>query len=346
MDVIGVLVDALRAAIGVNGAVFALAAVGLNLHFGYTGLLNFGHVAFLLVGAYGTALVATTQTSFEIPLGIATVTVGDGGPLWLGFLVGMFLAGVLALLLGIPTLRLRADYLAIVTIAIAEILRLLFRSGVAEPLTRGVFGIQKYADSFYAANPFDSGVSVLGRSLLSANALWVAGATWGLVLVTSLLVRQLIESPWGRVIRSIREDEDAARSLGKNVFAYKLQSLIIGGMIGALAGSMRALAQQSVNPDSFLPIFTFFTYAVLILGGAATILGPIVGAMIFWFLIQGVEGVLLEGTRNGWIPTWLLDRTDLPAVRFALVGVGLMLLMAFRPQGVFGSREEMLLDAR
>lgn len=341
MDVLQVLVDALRSAVGANGAIFALAAVGLNLHFGYTGLLNFGHVAFLMMGAYGTALVATDNSSFEL-LGM---TVGSGS-LFLGVVVGMVLAVLLALLLGLPTLRLRTDYLAIVTIAIAEILRLLFRSRAVEPVTRGVFGVQKYADGFYANNPFDSGVSLFGRSLLSANALWVVVVTWGLVAVTSALVWSLTRSPWGRVLRSIREDEDAARSLGKNVFGYKMQSLVIGGVIGALAGSMRAISQQSINPDSFLPIFTFFTYAVLILGGPGTILGPIVGAILFWFIIQGTEGVLREGIANGWIPEWLIPPAQLPAVRFALVGVGLMVLMTFRPQGIFGSKEEMLLDAR
>ncbi|MBW3663315.1 MAG: branched-chain amino acid ABC transporter permease [Actinobacteria bacterium] len=341
MDVVQVIVDALRSAIGVNGAVFALAAVGLNLHFGYTGLLNFGHVAFLMVGAYGTALVATDNSSFEV---FGLVTVGSGS-LFVGVVVGMGLAVLLALMLGLPTLRLRADYLAIVTIAISEILRLLFRSGVAQPVTRGVFGVQKYSDGFYLNNPFDSGFSVLGRSLFSPNAIWVVLVTWLLVLVTSLFMWQLTRSPWGRVIRSIREDEDAARSLGKNVFSYKMQSLIVGGVIGGLAGSMRALSQQSINPDSFLPIFTFFVYAVLILGGPGTILGPIVGAIIFWFLIQGIEGVLREGVGHGWIPAWLVPPEQIPAVRFALVGLGLMLLMAFRPQGIFGSREEMLLDA-
>ncbi len=329
MDVAAVLTDALRSAIGVNGAVFALAAVGLNLQFGYTGLLNFGHVAFLLLGGYGVA-----------------IAVDAGGSLLLGVTLGVVSAIVLALALGIPTLRLRTDYLAIVTIAIAEILRLLFRSRLADPVTNSVRGIQGFATDFYAANPFSGGVTFFGNSLFTANATWVIVVTWGLAILSTLFVWQLTRSPWGRVLRSIREDEDAARSLGKNVFAYKLQALTIGGAIAALAGVMRALSQQSVNPDSFLPIFTFFTYAALILGGPGTTLGPIVGAILFWFVLSGVETVLLEGTRQGWIPEWLLSSSDLPAVRFTLVGLALMLLMTYRPQGIFGSREEMILDAR
>jgi neutral amino acid transport system permease protein len=330
MDFGVVLTDAVRSALGVNGAVFALAAIGLNLHFGYTGLLNFGHVAFLMMGAYGVAITVTTL----------------GMPLLLGFFFGLVAAALLALLLGIPTLRLRTDYLAIVTIAIAEILRLLFRSGTMEPVTKGVFGIQRFADGFYADNPFSAGFTLFGNNLFSPNALWVITVTWVLVIVTSVFVFGLTRSPWGRVLRSIREDEDAARSLGKNVFAYKLQVLVVGGCIGALAGSMRALAQQNVNPDSFLPILTFFVYAALILGGPGTILGPIIGAITFWFLLSGIESFLLQGTRAGWIPEALLSAADLPAVRLSLVGLSLILLMAFRPQGFFGSREEMILDAR
>lgn len=345
MDVVGIFIDALRSAIGVNGAVFALAAVGLNLHFGYTGLLNIGHVGFLLVGAYGTAVVANTEHTFDLPLGFTTISVGND-PLWVGVLVGIAAATLLGLLMGIPTLRLRADYLAIVTLAMAEILRLVFRSDAAEPVTQGVFGVQKFADSFYARSPFESGISLFGRGLFSGGALWVVVVTWGLVALTAAVLWMLTRSPWGRVIRSIREDEDAARSLGKHVFGYKLQSLVIGGSIGALAGTMRALSQQSINPDSFLPIFTFFVYAVLIIGGAGTVLGPVVGAIIFWFMIQGIEGVLREGIAGGWIPAWLLSPPDLPAVRFALVGLALLLVMAFRPQGIFGRREEMMLDVR
>src|SRR5687768_12673896 len=127
MDFADVFFRAVRASIGVEAAAYALAAAGLNVHFGYTGLLNFGQVGFMLVGAYGTA-----------------ITVDQGGPLWLGILVGLGSAVVLALLLGLPTLRLRADYLAIVTIAVAEILRLVVRTQwAADNLkTRGVFGIQ------------------------------------------------------------------------------------------------------------------------------------------------------------------------------------------------------------
>ncbi len=357
MDIIAIIVDGLRSAIGVNGAIFALAAVGLNLHFGFTGLLNFGHVAFLLVGAYSVA-ITVEETG---PGGALNGLLGGLPPILvivIGVVLGMLVAAILALIIGIPTLRLRTDYLAIVTIAIAEIVRLLVRSSALAPVTRGVFGIQKFADGFYdfwetwtvklnVDGFFEGGLNVLGRSLFTERALYVIITTWTLVALTSWLIWALTRSPWGRVLKSIREDEDAARSLGKNVFAYKMQSLVLGGMIGSLAGVMRALDQQNVNPDSFVPLLTFFFYALLILGGAGTILGPIVGSIIFWFIIQGSQTLLTELVQNvGFLPDGLASSSNLAAIRFIMVGLFLLTLMAFRPQGIFGSKEEMLLESR
>jgi neutral amino acid transport system permease protein len=326
MDFFAVLQDALRTAFGPLAAAYALTVIGLNLHYGYTGLLNFGQIAFLMVGAYGTA-----------------ITVDQGGSFWLGVLVGVAAAVLLGLVFGLPTLRLRADYLAIVTVAGAEVVRTLIRSGDEDSLTHGVFGITQIARSFYDVNPFDSRLQLWGRWDYDARQLWITAAAWLLVAGFSVIVALLASSPWGRVLRSIREDEDAARSLGKNVFSYKLQSLVIGGAIAAFGGIVIAVERGSVHPDSYLPVGTFVAYAVLILGGPATKLGPIVGAIVYWFLISFTDGFLRESINAGWID--FIDDTDIGAVRFMLVGLGLMLLMIFRPQGLLGKREEVLLDA-
>ena len=328
MDLLKILTDSLRTAVGVPAAAYALAAVGLNVHFGYTGLLNFGQVAFMMVGAYGTA-----------------ITVHQGGPLWLGLLVGVGLAVALGLLLGVPTLRLRADYLAIVTIATAEILRYVTRSRALEPLTGGVFGLQQFADPFYALNPIPPGRYGFGSFNFSHRQLWVIAVGWLAVTLALLLLAVLLRSPWGRVLKAIREDEDAARSLGKNVFAYKIQSLVLGGVIGSLAGMLLAIDTQAVNPDTFISVLTFFAYTVLILGGPGRILAPVVGAVIFWFLLQFTDGLLREALAAGWLGN-VLEANDAAAVRFALVGLGLILLMVLRPQGILGSREELLTDER
>lgn len=329
MDWIQILADATRSSIGVPAAAFALAAIGLNLHFGYTGLLNFGQVAFMMVGAYGAA-----------------ITVENGGSLWLGMLVGVLAAVLLGLLLGLPTLRLRADYLAIVTIATAEILRLTARARSAEPLTNGVYGIQQFAGSFYDLNPIHPGVYGFGRLSFSSRQLWVVLCGWTVVLIMCLLIARLVNSPWGRVLKSIREDEDAARSLGKNVLAYKLQSLVIGGVIGAFGGMLLAFDQQSVNPDGYNANLTFFAFLIVILGGAGTVLGPVLGSVMFWFILSFVDSFLREGIANDLFFASWVSTSDLGAIRFALVGLGLLLLVAFRPQGVLGDREEVRLVGR
>jgi branched-chain amino acid transport system permease protein len=327
MDWNTILSQTITQAVGVLAVIYCLAAVGLNVHFGYTGLLNFGQSGFLAVAAYGLAVtVANLGLSF-----------------WLGLVVGIIAAILLALLLGVPTLRLRADYLAIVTIAAAEIIRLLVRSVTFRDWFGGSDGITRFADSFYALNPF-SGPLVFGPLRFSQNDLWVVTVGWGLVALTSFLVWSLMRSPWGRVLRGIREDEDAVRSLGKNVYAYKMQSLILGGVIGALGGFITAIGFQSVQPDTFSTDFTFFAYTILILGGAARIFGPIVGTMIFWALLVFVGEFLSEGVSSGVIT--FITSTQVGQIRFMLVGLGLMMLMIFRPQGIFGDRKELALDAR
>jgi branched-chain amino acid transport system permease protein len=321
---------AARAAVGPTGAVYALAAVGLNLHFGYTGLLNFGHVGFMLVGAYAIAIASATY----------------GLSLWVGVVIALACAAVLAFILGIPTLRLRADYLAITTIAAAEILRYIYRSNFAEPVTGGVYGLRQFANGFYDLNPFPSGTFGPGKFAFLSGDLWVMTVTWGLTLGFCGLLYLLIHSPWGRALRAVREDEEAARSLGKNVFSYKMQSLVLGGMIGAIAGVMFAISQQAVTPEAFKPEVTFDLYTLLILGGAARILGPILGSLLFWFLYNFCTNILGSLTTNGTIPSSVIASDDVGAVTLALVGLGLILLMAFRPEGILGDRREMLLDVR
>lgn len=330
MDFTFIIQQTLGATIGVNAVIFALAAIGLNMHFGYTGLLNFGQAGFLAVGAYS---VAVSVMSFEIPLFIA-------------LLIGILNSIIFALILGVPTLRLRADYLAIVTIAAAEIIRKIARSATFKDVLGGSDGISgKFGKDFFDLNPFKTG---LETSIIrfSANDLWVVIIGWLLVAIITFLMWIMVNSPWGRVIKAIREDEDAVKSLGKNVYLYKMQSLIIGGVIGSFAGFIYALSRQSVQPDNYGTALTFFAYTVLILGGAARILSPIIGAMIFWFLIVFIEQVLRQAVSAGYIPEWLIGVNQVGQIRFMLMGLGLMLLMIFRPQGIFGDKKELALDAK
>jgi len=136
------------------------------------------------------------------------------------------------------------------------------------------------------------------------------------------------------------------RSLGKNVYWYKMQSLILGGVFGALGGLVFAVVNQSVQPDNYSTAFTFFAYTALLLGGAARVAGPVLGAMIFWFLLQLTDVALREAISADYIPSTILEGPDVGQVRLVLVGLGLMLLMIFRPQGFFGDKREVAVSAR
>jgi len=302
---------------------YALAAIGLSVHFGFTGLLNFGQAGFMALGAYGYAI---SILSFGLPW-------------WVGIIIGILAAVVFAILLGIPTLRLRADYLAIVTIAAAEILRLLFTTQVFDEYTNSADGLGNYHAGFRAANllPFE-GTAGFGPWVYNANDWWVRIFGILLVVAAALIVFLLMRSPWGRVLKGIREDEDAVRALGKNVFAYKMQSLIIGGVFGALGGVVLALP-SAVTPSVYVTSLTFFLYTILLLGGAATIFGPIVGSIIFWVLSAFISNVLPQLLEADLLP--FMTDVQVPAVRFILVGVALMLIVIFRPQGIFGNKKEL-----
>ena len=300
---------------------FMLAAIGLSIHFGFAGLLNFGMAGFMAIGAYSYAI---SILSFGLPW-------------WVAILVSVAAAVVFALILGIPTLRLRGDYLAIVTIAAAEIVRLLFQTQLFDRWTNSADGLGGYHSGFRAANPLPDGTYGVGPWTYNETGWWIRLFGLLLVVVAVLFTWLLMRSPWGRVLKGIREDEDAVRSLGKNVFLYKMQALIIGGVFGALGGVVIALP-SAVIPQYYLPSLTFFVWTALLIGGAATILGPVLGAVIYWAIMAFLAGVLPAMADQGWLP---LSATQAGNARFIVVGVALMLLVAFRPQGILGNKKEM-----
>jgi neutral amino acid transport system permease protein len=303
-------------------AAYALAALGLAVHFGYTGLLNFGQAGFMALGAYGYAI---SILSF-------------GFPVWGAVLVGVGASVIFALILGVPTLRLRADYLAIVTIAAAEIVRLLFTTNSFEPLTGSANGLSGYKDGFAALNPIPDGTYGFGPFAYNSYDWWLRIVAWTIVVLACLFTWQIMRSPWGRVIKGIREDEDAVRALGKNVYSYKMQSLVLGGVFGTIAGMIFVLP-RAVVPSNYQTSLTFFIYAILLLGGAATILGPVIGSMIFWVLLSFFSGFVARAVEAGWLP--FMTSIQAGQLRFILVGVAIMLIVIFRPQGIFGNKKEL-----
>ena len=378
----------------INVGLYALFALGLNLQWGYAGLINFGHVAFMTVGAYTTVLLSDR-----------------GAPLILAVIAGIALAALLGLLIGMSTLRLREGYLAIVTIGVSEMLRLIAQNdGIAAivsqfigkevKLTNGSFGVRGFPLPLERFDPnlLQRYLLIIVLTLLAVFAAWqlwqglrsqfregreIQGKSyqptklysliiWGilglgviltvyingcmallnynyktglmlLVLIALAVVywglELLVKSPWGRVLKAIREDEEIATALGKNVFWYKLQAFMLGGAIAGIAGAFFAWQLTTIYPSNFPTLVTFNVWTMVVLGGAGKNPGAILGAIIFWaydastrFALSGVGQVLpwLDSSRQG-------------AFRIMVIGLILMILMIWRPQGILGKKEELTL---
>lgn len=315
--------DVLREMLDPRTAGMAIAVIGLNLHFGFTGLLNIGQAGFMLLGAYGFA-----------------ISVDQGLNFWLAIAIGLGAATVFAFLLGIPTLKLRGDYLAMVTISAAEIVRYVGRLSSFTDITGGSQGLpgSHYRAPFVALSPFPDGSWGFGPwnySFNGVNGWWDRAFGWSLVVICVLLVWLLVRSPWGRLLKGIREDEDAIRSLGKNVFAVKLQALVLGGLLAAIGGIVYVMP-TSVQPDAMGRNLTYFAWTALLLGGAVTIFGPVLGAIIFFS-----SRILIRGLTNQYVPDSLLNSQQTEQFSWVVVGVALMLLVIFRPQGIMGNKREL-----
>jgi len=299
--------------VGILAGTYTIFALGLQLNVGFTGIVNFGQAGFMAIGAYSMGILV----------------VKAGWSFWLALPAATAIAMAAGLLIGLPSLRLRADYFAIVTIAFAEIIRYVAQN--ARELTGGNQGLLGYDDAWadVSAWMLDRLDAVgLGDQFLAPLLI----VTWLSALALMVLLQRVQRTPWGRVLRAIREDEDAARALGKNTFAYKLQSLMLGAALGAVAGYFLALNLAFISPESFEPLFTFIGYAVLIVGGLASYAGVALGALVLW--------TLLEATRFLDLP---LAAEKVAALRFMLVGLLLIAVIALRPQGILGKRREMVL---
>lgn len=302
--------------VGILVTTYGVFSLGIQLNVGTTGIFNFGQAGFMLVGSYA--------------MGILVVKAGFS--FWVALAAGIPVAIAAALVVGLASLRLRADYFAIATLAFSEIVRYLADNW--ESLTGGNLGLYGYSNDWTVASAhIDGWLERLGIGqtfllpLLLVNVVIFAMLT----VFLSLLVR----SPWGRVLNAIREDEDAARALGKNTFVYKLQSLSIAAALAAAAGYMLAINISLLSPQSFDPALTAYGYVIVILAGLGSYLGVIVGSFALM--------LLLEATRYLDLP---LTDARVAALRFMIVGAVLMGLVIFRPQGLFGKRQELTLRAR
>lgn len=299
------------APIATVAGIYAVFSLGLQLQVGQAGLRNFGQVGFMAIGAYTMAILD-----------------GRGVPLVWSIVLGVLGSMVAAGLVAVPTLRLRGDFLAIVTIAFSEIVRIMARN---LDVTGGPGGLSVSAFRSEVVRPLLRWSREQGWDVDRALPLLVI--VWGCVLVVGIGLWLLARTPWGRVIRAVREDEDAVRAVGKNAFVYKVQAMMMGGGCAGLAGVLYVANQVQFSPAAFEPIVTFSGFVIIIVGGLGSYRGAVLGAL----LLQ----VLLERTRYFDVPSLGADQEA--ALRYVVVGVAFMLFVALRPQGIFGKREEMVL---
>jgi branched-chain amino acid transport system permease protein len=286
-------------AVGIVALIYMLLAIGLNLQYGYTGLINFGVVAFFAIGAYTSALLTL-----------------KGWPLVPAFMVATLAGAIVAYPIGLLSLRLADDYLAVVTLGFSEVVRLVIQQ--ERWLTHGVQGLPGIPRIFQSL-----GIGEYAELATLAVLVLCNLAAIGLML-------HLVRSPYGRLIQAIRDDEVAVAAIGKDPRRLKVQVFMLGSGLAGLAGAFYAHFITYLSPDQFLPLVTFYVWIAMIIGGTGRTTGAVAGSLILM--------VFLEGSRfaRDWIPG--VSEVQMASVRLALVGLALILFTLYRPQGMMGSR--------
>lgn len=294
--------------------VYALLAIGLNMHWGDTGLLNFAHAGFFAVGGYTSAILTTPADATGL---LANRTVGFDLPIAVGIVAAVLVTAALGAFIALPSIRLEGDYLAMVTLSIAEVIRLLiYNEGW---LTSGAQSLNNIPRPF-------SGVEAVPYDAIYFAILAVMLAASYVVFV------RLAESPFGRILHAIREDEAVPQALGKRTSVFKLKSFALGAGVAGLAGALWAHYVYALTPNMFLPNVTFLIWAAVIIGGAGSYAGAIVGTVF----VMGIRQL----TR--FLPSDIPLGGELPYLRLIVVGVALIAVLYFRPQGLLGDEERML----
>ncbi|MER9129868.1 branched-chain amino acid ABC transporter permease [Mesorhizobium sp. M0768] len=290
--------------------IFSLITLGLNLQWGLTGLFNVGVAGFVAIGAYTSALLTTPDDAARLG--------GFDLPILIGWLGAMLLGGVTAAITGIATLRLRSDYLAITTFGVAVVVQLVALN--AQKLTGGPFGIG------FIPRPF-GGLAETPLLFNLSNLAIVSVVT----LIVYLALEHLSRSPWGRVLKALREDERAAISLGKSARFYRVQAFAVGGAIMGLAGALQAHFTGFIAPDNYLPALTFQVWVMLIVGGSGSNIGAVIGSILVWAIWAG----------SGALTSMLFSpeqQARAASLQIVAIGVMLCVILLVRPNGLFGDR--------
>jgi branched-chain amino acid transport system permease protein len=287
---------------------YAIMCLGLNVQWGQTGVFNVGVAGFVAIGAYASALMTTPASPDRFG--------GFDLPIVVGWIAGALAAGFVSVLVGAITMRLRADYLAIATFGVAVVVQLAALN--LQGLTGGPFGIA------FIPRPFaDLAGTPLAFSLLNCAVLLVV------VAILYLVLERLARSPWGRVLRAIREDVTAARALGKNAFRYRLEAFGIGGAVMGLAGAVQAHFIGFIAPDNYQPILTFQVWAMLIVGGSGNNRGAILGAVVVW----GIWAASAAAVSAIFPPA---QQARAATLQIVMIGVALCIILLLRPRGILG----------
>lgn len=276
--------------------IYIIFALSLNLEVGYTGLFNFGHVAFFGIGAYTSALLTLQGFPFELSLPIALI-----------------LSGFCGLLLSLPSLRLRGDFFGIATLGFGEIIRMVFQNEVW--LTKGPMGLPGIPKPEIFSFRFATLPQYLFLSLVFA-------------ILAFLILRMIIRSPFGRVLRAIREDDVATEALGKNVYRFRIKAFVIGSIFAGLSGTLWGHYTTFISPNDFTLLETILVLLIVVLGGKGTEWGPILGALIIIFFQESLRFLRLPAEWSRY----------LAPLQQMIFGTLLILLMVFRSEGLLKER--------
>ena len=307
---------------------YVLLALGLNIVVGYAGLLDLGFVAFFAIGAYMFGLMASPHLTDSFPWFAQMFPNGLHTPLWIVIPLGAFLAGVMGILLGAPTLKLRGDYLAIVTLGFGEIIRV-FLNNLDHPvnITNGPKGLGQIDSIKFFGFDLGKKHDLFGLEIASVTMYYYLFLV--LVVVSVVICHRLELSRIGRAWMAIREDEIAAKAMGINTRNMKLLAFGMGATFGGVAGSMFAAFQGFVSPESFSLMESVMIVAMVVLGGIGHLPGVILGAVLLSALPEVLRYVAgpLQAMTDG--------RLDSAILRQLLIALAMIIVMLMRPRGLW-----------